>query len=237
MLKEAIDKILSLASPTRVEDGSRSYSDRSLYPIQAPVISPVDVSTLAGFTDLITNGIEKFPDEVLVHVVDESQVQLIAKLSDNWARRFVYANAELTQTTGFQFGQFLNHEAFLIGISSCFTSAGDRDYLLKLASNISTERVGTSSDDGISQQVGMKAGVVLKTQETVRARVSLAPYRTFREVEQPTSEFVLRVKQGGEGVVPSLALFEADGGAWKITAIENVARYLRPAVGNIPVVS
>ena len=237
MLKEAIEKLLSLAPPNRVEDAPRSYSDKNLYPIQAPLLSPVEVCTMAGFVDLVTNGVDKFPQDVFVHVVDHEEVQLIAKVSDDWGRRVVYAKADLTQTTGFRFGQFMNHEEFIIGVSSCFTAEGDREYLLKLASNISTERVGTSADDGISQQVGMKAGVVLKSVEVVKGRVSLAPYRTFREVAQPLSEFVVRVKQGAEGVVPALALYEADGGTWKIAAIENVARYLRPAVGNIPVIS
>lgn len=237
MLKEAIDRILLLATPNKIEDAMRSYSDKNLFPIQAPLITPVKVCTLAGFVDLVTSRIDKFPDDVLVHVVDHEEVQLISKLSDDWSRRTVYAKAELTETIGFTFGTFLAHENFIVGVSANFTPDGDREYLLRLASNISTERVGTSADDGVSQQVGMKAGVVLKTQETVRPRVTLAPYRTFREVVQPQSEFVLRVKQGAEGVIPSLALFEADGGAWKIAAIENVARYLRPAVGNIPVIS
>jgi hypothetical protein len=240
LLKEAIDKLLSLAAPTIIEDKekpSRCYSDRTLHPIQPPIPSPVNVCTLAGFLDLVSAHIENYSTDVLVHVVDHEEVQLIAKISDDWARRVVYAKAELIETTGFPFGQFLNHEQFVIGVSSCFTSAADRDYLLKVASNISTERVGTSADDGISQQVGMKAGVVLKSTEILKSRVSLAPYRTFREVEQPSSEFILRVKQGAEGVVPTLALFEADGGNWKIAAIENVARYLRPAVKDIPVIS
>lgn len=50
--------------------------------------------------------------------------------------------------------------------------------------------------------------------------IKLAPYRTFIEVEQPEGEFLLRLQKG-----PSAALFEADGGAWKIQARKNIKEY------------
>lgn len=51
------------------------------------------------------------------------------------------------------------------------------------------------------------------------------PFRTFIEIEQPESEFLLRAKKGYEGI--EFALFEADGGAWKKEAIDNIAAYLK----------
>jgi len=54
--------------------------------------------------------------------------------------------------------------------------------------------------------------------------VTLRPYRTFSEVEQPASQFVFRMKTGGSS--PSCALFNADGGAWALEAIENIKRWL-----------
>ncbi|MDL2276354.1 hypothetical protein LJC02_01750, partial [Breznakia sp. OttesenSCG-928-G09] len=50
----------------------------------------------------------------------------------------------------------------------------------------------------------------------------VAPFRTFAEVEQPNSRFLLRVREGGE-----MALFEADGGAWKLEAQNNVSTFIR----------
>ena len=49
----------------------------------------------------------------------------------------------------------------------------------------------------------------------------LKPYRTFVEVEQPESKFVFRMQTG-----PEMALFEADGGAWRIQAMKNIKEYL-----------
>lgn len=55
--------------------------------------------------------------------------------------------------------------------------------------------------------------------------VKLKPYRTFLEVDQPVSEFIFRMKQDKyDGVL--CALFEADGGAWKMEATERIKKYL-----------
>jgi hypothetical protein len=55
--------------------------------------------------------------------------------------------------------------------------------------------------------------------------VVLAPYRTFVEVTQPESDFVFRMQNG-----PRCALFEADGGAWKLTAMRHIKEYLQAAL-------
>lgn len=60
----------------------------------------------------------------------------------------------------------------------------------------------------------------LKRFEAVRSRISLRPYRTFTEVEQPESEFILRLDDEGR-----VGIIEADGGAWKMTAKANIAAY------------
>jgi hypothetical protein len=67
--------------------------------------------------------------------------------------------------------------------------------------------------------------------------VELRPYRTFREIEQPASKFVLRVKRGGEGQKPGCALFEADGGFWKLEAIENIRKYIASKNLNITIIA
>ena len=79
----------------------------------------------------------------------------------------------------------------------------------------------SSVDNGISQEVSVKTGAVLKEQQTVQPIVHLQPYRTFLEVEQPVSDFLLRLDKEGHP-----ALYEADGGAWKVVAKRSIAAYL-----------
>lgn len=46
--------------------------------------------------------------------------------------------------------------------------------------------------------------------------------RTFSEVDQPESNFTLRVNENAE-----CALYESDGGAWKNEAVSSIAHYVR----------
>ena len=89
------------------------------------------------------------------------------------------------------------------------------------------------SDDGVTQNVEAKTGAVLKTKATIPNPVRLAPFRTFTEVEQPESAFVLRINQNMQ-----VALFEADGGAWRQEAMKDIQAYLIEALsdedGNCP---
>jgi hypothetical protein len=62
--------------------------------------------------------------------------------------------------------------------------------------------------------------------------VKLSPFRTFIEVEQPESLFVLRGRKG-----PQWALFEADGGLWKIKAIQNIKNWLEKKELNVPIIA
>jgi len=56
--------------------------------------------------------------------------------------------------------------------------------------------------------------------------IRLRPYRTFREIEQPASLFVLRLQKGRDGELPRAALFEADGGQWKLEACQAIKHWL-----------
>ena len=94
------------------------------------------------------------------------------------------------------------------------------DYLLKLLGSITSESKVTSSDNGVTQAVEAKSGISLMQKVDIRPRVSLKPFRTFIEVEQPESLFLLRISGSGE-----IGLYEADGGVWKLEATRNVAAY------------
>ena len=106
-------------------------------------------------------------------------------------------------------------------LQSSFVDVGDKKALLQYTGLVQDENVKSIGDDGISQQVTVKTGVASVAQAVVPNPVSLAPYRTFPEVEQPVSKFIFRMQDG-----PRAALFEADGGAWRNTAIKNIKEYL-----------
>ena len=78
----------------------------------------------------------------------------------------------------------------------------------------------------------MKTGIASKGEAIVPNPVILQPYRTFVEVPQPYSQYIFRMKQDKyDGI--QCALFEADGGAWKIEAMKEIKAYLEEQLEGI----
>jgi hypothetical protein len=175
-------------------------------------------------------------EDVLVHVANHLQVNVLGALDEEaGAYRTVYATAAFFPLIGsngieFTFGKYLDLETFNIALQTLFEDTPDRSRISLVTGTVRDESVKTSKDDGVSQIVVAHAGVVGLYETGVPNPVRLRPFRTFREVEQPESLFVLRLKQGPAGSLPTAALFEADGGAWKLEAIERIASYLRARV-------
>lgn len=237
MLKEMIDKILSLAPPTKVEVNDRTYYDHALVPIKDPLDDLEKVATLTGFADLLGSPLNSFNNaDCYVNVESHARVTLNEYICDEWGQRQQHLVAELPgEMQHFQYGQYMGQEAFIVGLMSLFVDMRDRDELVKAVSSITGTDVDVSEDDGISQAVTVKRGLALKGTETMKRVVRLAPYRTFREVTQPPSEFVFRVKKTDQG--PALALFEADGGQWRLEAVQNIKNWLAENVADIKIVA
>ncbi len=67
-------------------------------------------------------------------------------------------------------------------------------------------------------------GVVLVEQVQIPKPMVLRPFRTFCEIEQPESKFIVRVRDRHGDF--QIALFEADGGAWEMSAIHRIREYM-----------
>lgn len=140
--------------------------------------------------------------------------------------QLIYAEAEDLFAGTFRFNAFVSNSAFMIAIQTLFHEGhNDWEKVTRVISTIKEERVTQSQDDGMAQQVTAKAGIAIVSEVEVPRVVTLKPFRTFREVEQPHSQFVLRL-QAKQGQMPEIALFEADGGKWKLDAIEAIKDYL-----------
>lgn len=232
-------------------DGRR-YTRSQINAVDEPLVQAIRISTLSSLSDLCTNkfsqaksdtvdtaikGFEGFhPKDHVVHVVSPTQVQVVTAVSNVWKKRAVLIDCNLQETTQFTLGQFMKQDEFIIAVLSCFVQSDERDYVAKLAGNALSEQVTTAQDDGVSQTVGQRMGATLAEKTTVKNIVKLRLYRTFREVDQPESPFLFRLKQSGDNI-PLFAFFEADGGAWKLQATENIARFLRSRLTDAIVVS
>jgi hypothetical protein len=246
MLQEFVTKILSLAVPNLQKFGNLEYSDKTLHLITPPEAAAVKCSTLQGLVDLYIHDLDELtPDKVFVRIVSPTSVELVAKDADEYGRRHVWAKADYPECGTFKFGTWLDPESFIIAAQQGFqrvkvenedgSFAGDLDYVLTVASKITAERAMDHDDDGFAQRVVARQGVALKDPTVLKPMVNLAPYRTFAEIDQVLSQFVFRARLGNESV--NLALFEGDGGRWKLGAAAAIKAWLQPKFGDVPVIS
>ena len=226
MLKEFLKYVVDELAPveTMVFE-ERVYSSRQLSAIKNPVIEPMSFNTLGGFIDFANSLMtlnEWKENTVAVNIVDEKKVQLVSLEPDEWMQRAVYAVATTAiQPAPFPFGKFIPAEDFAINLRTRFAETIERDELLKFVSGISYSSTIELSDDGVTQTIGQKAGVVLKNRAELPTTVELRPYRTFLEAEQPESTFFVRARKDHNDR-PELALFENDGGEWRIDAVKKI---------------
>ena len=130
-------------------------------------------------------------------------------------------------------GQYMPPEDLVVWLQTRFVdvSSTDRADVLALVGGLRDSRVREDTDDSYSQKVTTSAGVIGMAETKVKNPVQLAAWRTFPEVEQPTAPFVLRFRSGAEGERPTGALFQADGGQWRLDAMASIRRWLR---GSLP---
>ena len=91
---------------------------------------------------------------------------------------------------------------------------------MNLLSDISCGAKVVYNDNGIATTVTTQKGVALQSNAQIKPLVKLKPYRTFQEVEQPESIFLIRLNERG------ISFTEADGGMWKLSARETVKSFL-----------
>lgn len=231
MIKEALQYIVGLSEArihnVTLPDGTiQTYSDKTLNLLKKdiPKAEYITMNTLTSLIDYIKGGIDTMADKMIIEVESPTEVTLYSPLDDNRKREYLVNVKALLPN--FDFGTFMNQEKFCINLQSKFLDESDRALILKFAGTVEAGTVAEYGDDGITQKATIKTGIASKSDAVVPNPVRLTPYRTFLEVDQPASNFVFRIKQDKcEGI--ACALFEADGGAWKIEAKNNIKEYLQ----------
>jgi hypothetical protein len=226
---EAVRAIQDSVRTETIEVNGDLFTTRQVFlPPAEPQAQGLKLHTLSGLVEYVQRDMDAgLENGAVVHVLSHNHVQVISSIDGRHKRRDVFATAQI-EDYNFSFDAFLDCETFIIGLQSHFdVKAFDAPTVLKIVGNIKQENVRTASDDGVTQSVVARTGIAKVAEVEVPNPVELRPFRTFLEVEQPSSTFVLRMRQGREGQLPTCALFEADGGKWKLRAIENIRDYLK----------
>lgn len=237
MIAKAIDRILQLAAPEAVEINGESYTAARLHRVENELrAEPIVVSTLSSLVKYLKDFDETWSGyNMLVHVCSPTRVEVMTALDADRQREYlIIANAEIPQ---FPFGKYVDNENFLIAVQAMTVedATTDKALVLKFAGTVTSGSIKEYGDDGVTQKAVVKNGIKSLAEAIVPSPCNLRPYRTFIEVVQPASSFVFRMREGRDNTVES-ALFEADGGAWKNEARDNIREYLENALKDTGIV-
>lgn len=229
MLKAAIEKIQELiqAQVLTVDDIPYMVNGDGNYKQIRPELDVVELITLHSLEALITlvqtEGIKFIMDGPLyITVPSHTTVRCFTHpVPENRMKRDGLYWVEATDVPGWNEKVTMSFDEAMIALRTRFQATADSEYALKLLSDITTGSKITLNDNGIATSVVSRTGVSLQTNTPIRPIISLRPYRTFQEVEQPASQFLIRVSERG------ITFAEADGGMWKLAARKTVRDYLK----------
>lgn len=229
-----VGDVKALALPKFHGDGEVNYevvvpADLDRDKKCAPAAPVLEFCTLSGAGQYLKANRDGWDlASVFLHIVSPTQVVVRRGVRGDAQQRDVIATVKadtLVAMVGWV-GRYVNLGEAIISLQAQFAPSDDRDALIALLSKVTGSVRVDVDDTGVSQSVAVKTGIALVSEQRVPTRVLLAPYRTFREVRQPASEFILRLAGGTDKELPTVALFEADGQTWKLDAMQRVKDWL-----------
>ena len=179
--------------------------------------------------DYIEHCNGEFPGKMIIQIKDEKKVLLMTELNEERDREVLFTSQ--AETSEFRFDQWYDQERFMIELQANFQENEDREIVLKMAGNVEKKNDMAFSDDGKTQVATMQVGVASKADVIVPNPVTLIPFRTFQEIEQPESKFVFRI---GNDDIRKFKLIEAEGGIWKTKAVESIKEYFSEILAEMP---
>jgi len=242
---EKIEKLANAASAKEnrvieldIGAGPKKFDVQNLKRIyDDPRPSTLIVSSLSAIADYVRDKLEGIDvSRLFARIVSPTKVELFEAFSGEEKKRTCYMVAELTNDVEpFKFGRFLDTESFVISLMSLFQETDDLERVLAVASSLVAEAKIAKVDDKATTKTQANQGVVNTSGVVIPKVVNLEPFRTFRQVAQPISFFIFRYRTDGEEI--GLALYEADGGAWKHEAMENIAKFFAEQVPELKVIA
>lgn len=233
MLKAAIEKIEAMAWKHIVEKDGKMFSDIHLTEIKSKVDQPTAVGfrSLDAIVQVVKAEIRRHVCPIFINVKSPREVEVFSTYREDYKRDSLYtANISYQRRP-----EWYTYDEAMIALRSQFIPNEGTKYVLELLASVSDSNEVTSSDNGITQAVNIRKGVSLQSKAEVKPRVKLRPFRTFLELGQPESEFLLRLKPGNQdkGMDPQIGFFEADGGMWELDAKDNIASYFEESLDEL----
>ena len=222
MSQKALQYLVGLKGNKTYQIDGKTYSDHKLELIEDERYyrKEVEFSSLDAIVKMIKAELPDYTDgtePIFIRIKDHKNVDVFTRPDDR--ERRVWPYSATCVDADFREG-WREQDKAIIEAKSRFIPTEDSEYLISLISRINNDEGVKTEDNGVSQTVVVKKGVSLAAKEAIKPRLILQPFRTFREVPQPESEFILRLNENG-----NVGLFEADGGIWKMEAKDNIKAY------------
>ena len=232
MLRDAIEKIAELAGVKTFCVDGKTYADSKVFEVRPALDKPEkkELTSLDALVKLVKTeavsilGIH--PLFITVNKFDEVNCFTAINRDERNERAELYT-AKAADVVGWNPETKLGFEQAQIAIQTRFQKTADRDYILRLCSQITCGSKVTYNDNGMATSVVTQKGVALQASETIKPLVSLKPFRTFQEVDQPESLFLIRVDERG------ISFIEADGGMWKLAARQTVRNFVEESLKDL----
>lgn len=202
---EFLQELKEQTQPTTVIADGRTYSTAPLHNLPLPTEPGYPTVPMFSLDSLI-EFIKQNPVEKSFVNADYCAASYCSEPVGENRKRDMFAQAK-PNVQGFNFGIYMDLEAFRIALLTQFADSVFRVQVLQFVAKVTDSSVKTSEDDGTSQTVTVKQGIASYGAATVPSPVTLQPIRTFIEVEQPEGKFLLRLKQQEKGL-PLVGVFE-----------------------------
>ena len=227
MLQKFIEHIQKTTKPLIATVDSSTFritSDGDVKELLPTIFHPniLTLNSLDALVKMVKTEAPRYTEAPLyITIPDHLKVQCFTQPDPDkrYFRQFFY-EVNATDVPGWAEKITLGFEEAQIALRTRFQETPDTLYAMKLVSDISLGAKVIYNDNGIATTITTQKGVALQTNEQIRPLVKLRPYRTFQEVEQPESIFLIRVSDRG------ISFIEADGGMWKLSARETVKKFL-----------
>lgn len=229
MIEKAINKILSLQKPPTFKDCEGvERSTVTGEPLIAPREPSIPATTLDSAIE-IANTLD--PELTIIECsFCGVWVRERGEFNEHSVARLVCESKPILPDR-FPFGDTMSVESFKIATADFFVrDKADMAAMIETVSHITEVNEQVVTDDGMSTAVALKNKIGRPENGKVQAIWNLMSYRTFREIEQPVSMYLLRIHSNSRGG-PLVSLHEASGYEWKIAATEAVYHYIRSRVG------
>lgn len=233
LTREFLEKVEEMVQPQTLTEGIRTFVDKPMHMLVDEIAAdtPLHTNSLSSVADYIKSNADfdalASDGRKIIHVEDEKTVWLYTEMN-SFKKRSALLLAS-AWVSSFPFGQWLSLENFIISVQANFVTDEHRDELLSFVATVKQDTGVEQQDDGVTQKVTTRSGVSLSRTSKVPNPITLRPFRTFSEVEQPESTFVFRIKAEEGGGVKA-ALFAADGDAWRHDAILKIRDYFQTHV-------